>query len=690
MDSKQKSILLIVSISISFAVMLLISFSSYDHMNRSSDFRKELLLMSRTWFELRSRVADITTAADNIEAAHAAIEESNEFSKIINNTSSVIKQPRYSIGFTELRSKLSRLQNRWANISQNILEIQNLLRQDLEYPHEGKLQNALYLTKEFHTDTGVFESWILEILEWIDDYSNRQMRTIEFLFFAFTGILIAISTLMLHTSIGFQTKERLYYTAINSVGEGCIIADNSSRIIFANDKAAKLLEQPSADSLQNVHINQILEPGTAPGGISFTMKQHETVIGIESHDMGEGTDEPVGTLFLLKDLTALAEIQDEIAKTAELERLGNTVSGIAHKLNNMLMTVLGNIELASLSCDPAGNEATLLAESKQAVLKSKELAHRLLSCSDRDGDLHETIAIGDLIEEAVRFIPRQGKLKLVLPPAELMRASHIEADRKKVREALEAVLRNAVESMRWEGVITVSLIKEQLRPGKKLNYRIGIRDEGHGIAPENISRIFDPFFTTKPGARGIGLSLASSYIRQSGGTLCITSSAELGTTAEVTFPSVPGLEDEEEFLYETAQREFRVLIVDDEKSIREVGEKMILQLGCAVETAESGEEAVTILRNAVQERNRFDALILDLSIPGGMDGLETMKEIRKIDSEVRVFLSTGYTNSPALSNYEELGFNDILPKPYEFSKLKAVLLRHLNIPRSKRTSLSPG
>jgi len=208
---------------------------------------------------------------------------------------------------------------------------------------------------------------------------------------------------------------------------------------------------------------------------------------------------------------------------------------------------------------------------------------------------------------------------------------------------------------------------------------ISIRDYGVGISPGVLSRIFDPYFTTRKNGKGLGLTMVYSIVRNHQGHITVTSEPGEGTTFTVYLPCgsaaapVSSHEDAAPPGTGSPHGKGKVLVMDDEENIREVAGEMLRFIGYSVEFADDGAEAVKQYEKALASGEPYAAVILDLTVPGGMGGSEAMEILRNMDPDVKAVVSSGYSNDPIMSDYKSFGFRGIITKPYKLTDLKKVL-----------------
>jgi len=254
----------------------------------------------------------------------------------------------------------------------------------------------------------------------------------------------------------------------------------------------------------------------------------------------------------------------------------------------------------------------------------------------------------------------------------------IEADLGQISQVINNIVINANQAMPEAGIIRITadnLVLEQgcgmqVKPGRYI--RISIKDQGTGIAKKDLSKIFDPYFTTKNEGSGLGLAAAYSIIKKHNGHISVNSSLGAGTTFDIYLPAsdkaVPK-KKEADLLKGTG----KILLMDDDRMLREMAEAMLEILGYEPEFAEDGAAAIEMYNKAKSSEKPYDVVILDLTIPGGMGGEEVIKKLLKIDPELKAIVFSGYSESPVMSNYREYGFKGMMAKPFDFKTLGKVL-----------------
>ncbi len=209
--------------------------------------------------------------------------------------------------------------------------------------------------------------------------------------------------------------------------------------------------------------------------------------------------------------------------------------------------------------------------------------------------------------------------------------------------------------------------------------KILVQDQGIGIDKGQLKSIFDPYFTTKEMGRGLGLSITYSIIKQHDGLVTVESEKGAGTAFTIYLPASEKLVEEKEIADDTFMAgEGKILIMDDEEIIRETAEQLLTHKGYEVECAKDGDEAIKLYKKAMEASKPFDAVILDLTIRGGMGGEEAVKKLLEIDPGVKAIVASGYSNDPVLANYRDYGFCGVFAKHDKTEELGKTLHQVIN------------
>ena len=388
---------------------------------------------------------------------------------------------------------------------------------------------------------------------------------------------------------------------------------------------------------------------------------------------------------VLEDITERKRFESELHKVQKLTSLGTLAGGIAHDFNNIMMGLFGNIALTKDELPPDHPARKSLEDAEKCMNRSVRLTKQLLTFAKGGDPVKEDVSLAALVEESTKFDLSGSNVLLVYQKAaDLWLAK---ADKGQIQQVLSNLTINARQAMPVGGHLYITLQNADLRsaalPGLTAGkyIRITFRDEGTGIDPKHMNRLFDPYFTTKSAGHGLGLATAYSIITKHGGHIDVESELGNGTTftiylpaseqqalpqnrsaAAVTLPLKPGA---------------RILVLDDEKCILMIAVRWLKKSGYVTETAETGQQAIAMYQQALKAGNPFDVIILDLTIPGGIGGLEVLKQLQVIDPHVKALVSSGYAEGAVMSKYASYGFTGAIAKPYTESELLEVLRRVL-------------
>jgi nitrogen-specific signal transduction histidine kinase/ActR/RegA family two-component response regulator len=366
----------------------------------------------------------------------------------------------------------------------------------------------------------------------------------------------------------------------------------------------------------------------------------------------------------------------------QLESVAALSGGIAHDYNNLLTVIMGNISLALEHVEPDAAIATLLEQALTASRVAQTLTQRLITFSKGGNPSKTPTDIVQLVENTAAFSLSGSNIK-----CEFEQAGNIwsaDVDPQQIGQAIHHLIINAAESMPSGGTISIRFENTTIDSPNSIlaqgNYiDITIKDQGVGIFAEFIEDIFDPYFSTKGQGEnnrgtGLGLSISHSIIAKHGGDITVCSRVGKGTTFHVLLPASttkaqpvhPVIAPENRTISsKPASGHGRILVMDDEVMIRELTGNLLGHLGYDVDFAEEGRAAIDKYKAALDASAPYDAVILDLTIKGGMGGQETIKELKKLDPNVKAIVSSGYSDNPVVADYKNYGFCEVVAKPYE-------------------------
>ncbi len=382
-------------------------------------------------------------------------------------------------------------------------------------------------------------------------------------------------------------------------------------------------------------------------------------------------------VVVFDDITARKRTEEDLLKAQKLESVGILAGGIAHDFNNMLTVISGNISLAKMKIKSDHKIFDLLSAAEAASMRARALTMQLLTFAKGGMPVKEVSSIANILEESSRFVLTGSKSRCHFSIAKDLWP--VEADAGQISQVFNNIVINANQATPEGGVIEIcaenKVIEERNGlPVKQGRYvMITIKDQGMGIAEKHISKIFDPYFSTKQTGRGLGLATAYSIIRKHAGHISVNSSQGSGTTFYIYLPaSSKEIQAKEEPALLTTGKG-KILVMDDDKYLTIMMGEMLETLGYEADFAKDGVEAVELYRKARKSGKPYDAVILDLTIPGRMGGKDVIKILLEIDPEVKAVVSSGYSDDPIMSNFREYGFKGMMPKPFDPIALGNVL-----------------
>jgi signal transduction histidine kinase/ActR/RegA family two-component response regulator len=393
----------------------------------------------------------------------------------------------------------------------------------------------------------------------------------------------------------------------------------------------------------------------------------------------------IGMVMVFRDITDALRVQEERAKASKSASLGLLAGGIAHDFNNILMSIMGNLSLARMSKSRSG-AARAFDEAQRACLKARQLTWQLLTFSRGGVPLKKVLSISNILKESAILALRGSNVSCVFDIAPDLWA--VSADEEQLIQVINNLVVNAQQAMTHGGAIEIraeNIIEPahrwehalRVEPGRYL--RVSFADRGIGIPEENLGRIFDPYFSTKQKGSGLGLATAYSIVKNHGGYVSVASTPGQGTTLTVNLPASTG-EAAVDSIAPIPAGASRILVMEDEASVRGLTVRMLQSLGYAVEVVDNGTAAVEQYTQALKTSRPFDAILLDLMVPCGLGGREALEMISEIDPEVKAIMVTGCAQTSETTEFLDYGFKAVIAKPFTFEELKTTL----------RTVMLPG
>ncbi|HEY9160705.1 MAG TPA: GAF domain-containing protein [Desulfomonilia bacterium] len=464
------------------------------------------------------------------------------------------------------------------------------------------------------------------------------------------------------------------------------VIGKSIEILFPNDQAEK-----NMNLIRRTFSGERWEAVEIP--ISRTDGTVRTVLWNSATIYDSDKKTPVAAIAQGQDITDSKEaeaqrldLQKQLFKAQKLESIGILAGGVAHDFNNMLLVIMGSLELTMLGLPQDSKLVSNIKRAIETCTRAADLTRQLLAYSGQGKYVVEKISLSSVVKDNISLfessIPRNirmiSKLDKNLP--------YIEADRSQVQQVIMNLILNAAEAigdnngtvtlvsgaMRYdEKMLKNSVFDEKPKPGVYVFFEV--TDTGCGMDEKTKEKMFEPFFSTKFTGRGLGLAAIHGILRNHGGNIFVQSSPGVGSTIRVLFPAahqvkeetaeMPGVSSDKSVVSGT------VLLVDDEENVRYITSEFLDQLGFGVLVAKGGEEALHIYQ---QHKDIIDIVLLDYLMPD-LDGVATFEALRKMKPDCKVVLSSGYSEEEATRRFEGKGLSGFIQKPYKIDKLRVII-----------------
>ncbi len=438
-------------------------------------------------------------------------------------------------------------------------------------------------------------------------------------------------------------------------------------------KLAKKYQKDDQDVMRSGKTVQFVELHQPLGQSNFFVQVIKTPV---YDSQGNVT----GMLGIFWDVSDIKKAEEERLQLEKLDSLGILAGGIAHDFNNWLTGLFGNLELAKLYLAPDHKAYHFLDSADRSLEHLIKLTKQLLTFAKGGEPIKETVSIDELIVETTTFSIHGSNAKAIFDfPDTLWPVS---VDKGQISQVISNLVINAQQAMPTGGTITIQSSNMQEKDGRYVV--ITVQDQGVGITQEHLDKIFDPYFTTKQKGSGLGLATSHSIINKHKGSISVSSRVNEGTCFTICLPAaeteeaLADADTEQEAPGSVSGQSARILVMDDETELRMLLETILVEMGHRVTLAVNAEEAVEHYRCSLQNKDPFDLVILDLTIPGGRGGKAVAHEILNMDADAKLMVSSGYATDDVMAHYQKYGFKARVVKPYRLVELKSAVKQLLH------------
>ncbi len=437
-------------------------------------------------------------------------------------------------------------------------------------------------------------------------------------------------------------------------------------------------------------VDKVLRTGKVVGLANHTVliakNGRESQIADSAAPIHDKNGETIGVVLVFRDVTEEYLMREVLQKMQQLGKIGTLAGGIAHDFNNILSGIFGNIALAKRRAEANHPCLEYLDQAEISATRAKDLTGKLLTFAKGGVPIKDHVSLGELVKDVANFDLTGSNIKLIYKQNDDLWAADV--DKGQIQQVFSNLVINASQAMPEGGHLYINLQNyehseppnSEIKPGKYI--KAIIRDEGFGIDQSTLTRIFDPYFSTKQTGRGLGLATVYSIINKHEGHIKVSSDLGQGTIFTLYLPatdiklSVIRKDINEDITIK--ERSIKVLLMDDEGTIRTLTTEMLTRLGCTVESIADGRTAIKKYNQALQDGNPYDLAIMDLTIPGGMGGKDAITDILLIDPDAKVIVSSGYADDPVIAHHIEYGFKGAGTKPYTLEELRIAIENTLN------------
>ncbi|MCK5841946.1 MAG: response regulator [Candidatus Sabulitectum sp.] len=483
-----------------------------------------------------------------------------------------------------------------------------------------------------------------------------------------------------------------YQILVKNLPVAAYTTNSTGYVASANPAMVRMFQ---AESVEDIYETPVWKRYRNPADRDFFLEQLQRRGKVDNYEMelirGDGTPfwasvsanatlnhaGEIQTIDgIIRDISTTKALEIETRKAQRLESIGVLAGGLAHDFNNIMTAVMGNISLAKVYASGNHRVQDKLEKAEKASLRASELTGKLLTFSKGGQPVRRITDIQGVLREAGSHAATCPEVKLIYDLPKDLWAVNI--DETQIGQVVNHLVINAVQSISERGVIEITARNKtigednvlSLDPGHYL--KISVKDSGLGVPIEIQSRIFDPFFTTKPKESGLGLAVVYSIVKNHGGRVTVESKRGKGSVFIFYLPaSEKAVEQEEKtpLVQEKYSKQTRILVMDDEESVLDVVSEILKQNGYRTGTATDGIEAFRLYKEAIIAEDKFDILIMDITVPGGVGGVEAISMVHELDPSAIAIVASGYANNTVMANFKDFGFVASMTKPFGIATL---------------------
>jgi PAS domain S-box-containing protein len=555
---------------------------------------------------------------------------------------------------------------------------------------------------------------VLEVINKVDGTSFTEEDLVLLSIFAYQAA-VAIENARLHTEVkdrledfkraqeALQESEKRYRLLVENANDAIFVVQDEA-IKFQNRKTLEMIGY-SEEEFSKIPIIQLIHPEDR----DIVLERHKRRLAGEEvpityafriiNRSGEGRcvelstvvitwEGKPATLNFLRDITKQEKLEAQLQRAQKMEAIGTLAGGIAHDFNNILAAIIGYTEIANLQVDKGSQAKTSLEKVLEAGERAKSLVAQILSFSRQSEEGQKPIQISPVVEEVLKLL--RASLPTTVKICRHIEADKaiVEADPTKIHQILMNLCTNAHYAMRDKGgVLEVTLVPVELGADEVASYhdlipgsyvKLSVSDTGCGMTQSTVDRIFDPYFTTKEKGKGTGLGLAvvQRIVKGYDGAITVQSEPEKGTTFDIYLPRVELEKNvpEADTIRPLSTGKERILYVDDEAALADMGKQMLEYLGYEVVTRTSSVEALELFR---RHPDRFDLIITDMTMPN-MTGLDLSQELMRINPDIPIILCTGFSHQISKDKAKMARIRELVMKPVLLEDLAGAVRRALD------------